>query len=142
MLYKVHNAIMRHILNHYYYVNYIFAYRMKLLDLVRSIIFTFSFIECVYVLCFTLVRSVLESAYAVWNSLTFTHSNTLERIQQKFAALHFNSFFLPVHHSYAHAVFLIQVYLGCKFGPSVLETLGRVPARYIRDPFYVPCLLF
>jgi hypothetical protein len=32
------------------------------------------------------------------------------------------------------ALFFIQVYLGSKFCPSVLETVGlRVPARYIRD---------
>jgi hypothetical protein len=36
------------------------------------------------------------------------------------------------HHLYV--LFLIQVYLGIKFRPSVLETVGLpVPARYIRD---------
>jgi hypothetical protein len=33
-----------------------------------------------------------------------------------------------------HALFLIQLYLGSTFCPSVLEIAGlRVPARYIRD---------
>jgi hypothetical protein len=32
------------------------------------------------------------------------------------------------------AMFLIQIYLGSKFCPSLLETVDlRVPARYIRD---------
>jgi hypothetical protein len=38
-------------------------------------------------LYFTLVRSKLEYAYVVWNSITTTDANKLERIQQKFAAL-------------------------------------------------------
>jgi hypothetical protein len=70
---------------------------MKLFDLVRSVTFTFASLQCVYLLWFTLVRSVLESAYVMWHSLTFTHFNMLERIQQKFATLHFNRFFLRVH---------------------------------------------
>jgi hypothetical protein len=35
---------------------------------------------------------------------------------------------------YYHSSFLIQVYLGFKFCPSFLETVGlRVPTRYLRD---------
>jgi hypothetical protein len=38
------------------------------------------------------------------------------------------------------ALFLIQVYFGFKFCPSVLETEGlRVPARYIRDGLFNVC---
>jgi hypothetical protein len=79
-------------------------------------------------------------------------ANKLERIQQRFAALCFNRFFPQVHYRYSLALvefklhtlrmsrhhldafFLLRVYFGFKFCPSVLEIVGlRVPARYIRD---------
>jgi hypothetical protein len=75
-----------------------------------------------------------------------------ERIQQKFAALCCYRFFPHVHYSYANALeylklhtlcqrrchldalFLIQVYRGLKYCPSLLEVVGlRVPTRYFRD---------
>jgi hypothetical protein len=83
----------------------------------------------------------------------------LERIQQKFAHLCYNRFRPHVHYSYANALeylklhtlrkrryhldalFLIQVYLGSKLCPSVLETVGlRVPTRHLRDfPLFHVC---
>jgi hypothetical protein len=40
----------------------------------------------------------------------------------------------PIYEYIPDALFLIQVYFGLKFCPSVLEVAGlRVPARYIRD---------
>jgi hypothetical protein len=99
----------------------------------------------------TLVRSKLEYVSVVWNSITSSDDNKLERIQQKFAALCFSSFFPQVHYSYSltleelkihtlhmkrhhlDALFLIQVYIGSKFCP-LLEIVGlRIPTRYIRD---------
>jgi hypothetical protein len=47
---------------------------------------------------------------------------------------------LPKRRDHFNALFLIQVYLGSKFCPSVLETVGlRVPTRHLRDfsLFYV-----
>jgi hypothetical protein len=105
-----------------------------------------------YVLYFTLVRSKPEYASLAWNSITSTDANKLERVQQKFAALCYNSFFLQVYYSHYSTVyeqlklhtlrmrrhhleelFFIQVYLCSKFCPSVLGTVTlRVPARYIR----------
>jgi hypothetical protein len=40
-----------------------------------------------------------------------------------------------------YALFLIQVYLGSKFCPSVLETVSlRVPTRHLRDfPLFYVC---
>jgi hypothetical protein len=89
-------------------------------------------------LCIALVKSKLEYASVLWNSITSADGNKLERIQQRFAALCFNRFFLQVHYSYSlakiahfpHEEASPQVYLGSKFGPSVLETVGfRDPAR-------------
>jgi hypothetical protein len=76
----------------------------------------------------------------------------LSSIQQKFAHLYYNRFLPHVHYSYANALeylklhslrirrhhldalFLIQIYLGSKLCPSVLETVGhRVPIRHLRD---------
>jgi hypothetical protein len=101
---------------------------------------------------FTLVRSKLGYASVVWNSVTTTDDNKLERIQQKFSALCYNPFLLHVHYSYAKALeylklhtlrkrryhldalLLIQDYRGLKYCPSVLEAVGlRVPTRYLRD---------
>jgi hypothetical protein len=121
------------------------------LGLVRSTTFNFSSVECMLRLYATLVRSKLEYASVVLNSITSTDANKLERIQQRFAALCFNSFFPQVHFSYSialeqlklhtlrmrrhrlDALFLTKVFFGFKFCPSVLEIVGLwVPARHIR----------
>jgi hypothetical protein len=101
---------------------------------------------------FTVLRSKLEYASVVWNSITTNDAYKLERIQQKFAALCYNRFLPHVHYScvngleylklhtlhkrkyHIDALFLIQVYLGFKLCPPVLEAAGlRVPARYLRN---------
>jgi hypothetical protein len=84
----------------------------------------------------------------VWNSVAIADSNKLERIQRKFAALCHNRFLrdmeyhydnllelfnlLTLHNRRRHfgALFLVNVFGGTKFWPSVLETVGRrVPTR-------------
>jgi hypothetical protein len=110
----------------------------------------------------TLIRSNLEYAFVVWNFITTTDANKLERIQQKFAALCYYRFLPQVYYTYANALeylklqtlrkrryhldalFLIQVYLGSKFCPSVLKTVGLcVPTRHLRDfPLFYACPAF
>jgi hypothetical protein len=76
----------------------------------------------------------------VWNSVTSTDANKLERIQQKFTALYFKSLFPRVDYRYdfaleqlkmhtllkrryhLDALFLAQVYIGSIIFPSTLET--------------------
>jgi hypothetical protein len=100
----------------------------------------------------TLVRSKLEYASVVWNSITSTDANKLERIQQRFAALCFNRLFPQVHYCYSlalkelkmhtlrmrrhclDALIRTQDYFGFKISHSVLEIVGlRVPALYNRN---------
>jgi hypothetical protein len=51
-----------HFHNH---VDYVFSECIKLLGLIRSITYSFSSLECLYVLYFTIVRSKLEYASVV-----------------------------------------------------------------------------
>jgi hypothetical protein len=131
------------------HVDYIFSLCIKMLGLVRTLTFSFSSLDCLYMFYF---RSKLEYASVVWNSITTTDANTLECIQQNFAALCYNRFLPHVHYSYADALeylklhtlhkrryhldalFLLQVYRGLKYCPSLLETVAlRDPTWYLRD---------
>jgi hypothetical protein len=75
--------------------NYILSQCIKLLGLVRRVTFSLPSLRRLHILYFTLVRSKHEYSTLVSSSVTSEDSNKLERIQQKFAALCFNRFFLP-----------------------------------------------
>jgi hypothetical protein len=77
------------------HVNHIFSDCIKLLGLIRSITLHFSSLECMLRLYITLVRSKIEYASVVWNLITSTDANKLERIQQRFVTLCFKRFFNP-----------------------------------------------
>jgi hypothetical protein len=86
------------------HVNYIFSHCIKLLGLVHNITFNFSSLECMLTLYITLVRSKLEYAFVVWNSITSTDANKLEHIQHRFVALCFYRFFRGAHYCYSLAL--------------------------------------
>ena len=101
-----------------------------MLGIIRSITFNYSTLGCMFLLYFTSVSSKVEYASVVWNSITSTDANKLERILQKFTALCFKRFFPQVDYCYDFgleqlklhtlqkrryhhdALFLIQVYRG------------------------------
>jgi hypothetical protein len=114
----------------------------------RTLSFPLSSLDYLYMLYFTLVRSKLQYASVVWNFITTTDSNKLRRIQQTFSALSYNRFLPHVYYNYAkaldylklhtkhkrryhlHTLFLIQVYRGLKYCPSLSEpNVLRVPGN-------------
>jgi hypothetical protein len=115
---------------------------LKLLGLIRARTFPFSTVDSFMTSYFTLVRSRVEYASITWNALTSTDASKLERIQQKFLALCRNRFFPQIHYSYVtfsdylnfhslccrrcqlDVLFLVSIYSGFKFCPSLLETVG------------------
>jgi hypothetical protein len=121
---------------------------MKLLGLIRTITFSFSTLDSLLMLYIAVVISKLEYASGVWNSITNTDSNKLERIRRKFAALVIIDFFKDYHYintldklnfqtllvrrRHIDALLLINVFRGTKFCPSVLEAVGlSAPTRNI-----------
>jgi hypothetical protein len=132
-------------LHFYNHVDYVFSECIELLGLIHSITYSFSSLEYSYVLYFTLARSRLEYATVVWNSITSTDANKLERIQQKFTSVCFYRFFPHVPYNYTVALeklglhlillfFFVQVYRGRKCCTSLLENVSsHVPPSNLRE---------
>jgi hypothetical protein len=76
-----------------YFVDVTFSECIKLLGLIRNITIRASSLDCLRMLYFTLVRSKLEYASVVRNSITSTDANKLQSIQQKFVSVCFGRFF-------------------------------------------------
>jgi hypothetical protein len=133
-----------------------FSHYIKLLGLVRSIIFTFS--SLAYAQIVHHIRAKLEYASIVWNSIMSTDASKLERIQ----ALCFNRLYPEVHYNSPLALeelklhtlrtrrhrldaLLTQVYIGFKFCPSefllgISETWHcSMSARRCAAAAYVVC---
>jgi hypothetical protein len=75
------------------HINYIFSQSLKMLGLIRYNTSSFSTLDSLLVLYSILVRSKIEYASVVWNSITITDSSKLERIQRQFVALCYTRFF-------------------------------------------------
>jgi hypothetical protein len=60
-------------------------------------------------LYFTSATSKLECNSVVWNSITTTDANTLERIQEKFTAFSYNHFLPHVYYSYADTLRVFKI---------------------------------
>jgi hypothetical protein len=75
---------------------------MKLLRLIRTLVFFFTTTDSLLMLYFALVRSKLQYASVAWNYVTITDSNKLERVRRKFAALCQKIFCQDVVYSYQY----------------------------------------
>jgi hypothetical protein len=91
---------------------------------------------------FTLAISKLVYASMAWNTLTYADANELESYHRKLLALFYSRFFYQIHYSYdntlehvnlhtscnrrhhLYKLLLVSVYSGCKFCPSLFETVG------------------
>jgi hypothetical protein len=138
-----------HFHNH---VTYIFSHCIRLLGLVCSVMLSFSYLKCLYLLYLALVGSKLEYSSGIWNSVMCTKANKLNtpaEICNLFLDVHcsnddaFDQSKLYTLHKRMYqpdSVFLIH--LGSKSCLYLLETAGlEVPAQYIRFDF-VQYLLF
>jgi hypothetical protein len=78
-----------------------FSQSLKMLRLIRVLAYSFSAIDSLLLLYFTLVKSKIEYVWLVWNNIATTDANKLERVQQKFAAPYFSRFFLYIPSLYS-----------------------------------------
>jgi hypothetical protein len=90
--------------------------------LVHRKTFKFSFLECVFRLYSMLATAKVKYMSAVWNSITSTDANKLERIQQKSATLGFNCFFPQVDCDYALALEQLKLHNLRKRGIILLHS--------------------
>jgi hypothetical protein len=86
----------------HHHADHVFSQSLKMLGIIRT--FSFSTFDSCLLLYVTVVRSKLEYASPVWNSITTTDASKLERVQQKFVALCFCRCFPQNSYNYASAL--------------------------------------
>jgi hypothetical protein len=64
-------------LNFHAHADYIFSQSPRTLRLIRTLTYSFSTFECLLLLYSTLIRTKLEYASVVWNSVTYTDTRNL-----------------------------------------------------------------
>jgi hypothetical protein len=87
-----------------YHVDYIFSQAIRLFELIRRVTFSFSSLQSLLMLYYTLVRPKLEYASVACNSITSTNATKLERIQWKFVSLRHRRFFSQWPYSYINVL--------------------------------------
>jgi hypothetical protein len=85
------------------HVDYIFSQAIKLLGFIRNITFSFSTLDSLLTLHFSLVRPKLGYASVVWYAITSIDVKKLESIQRKFVALSYNRFLSTDSNGYSYA---------------------------------------
>jgi hypothetical protein len=85
------------------HANYTYSHCIKLLGLVRYITFTFSYLECMHILYFRIIRFKHEYTSVDWNTITPTDIKKPERIHISLQPC-FNRFFPQVHCRYSLAL--------------------------------------
>jgi hypothetical protein len=97
-------------------VDYLYSQELKLLGLVRFIVYNFSSLDSLKVWYITLIRSKFEYASVVWSNLTLADPSKLENIQRKFAKYAIISLFSPtpfVNMNQCWIIYILNRFISC-----------------------------
>jgi hypothetical protein len=86
-------------LHFHHHVDYIFSQAIRLLGLIRTVTFSFSSLQSLLMLYYTLARPKLEYGSVAWNSITSTDASKLGRVQRQFVSLCHRRFFSHLPYS-------------------------------------------
>lgn len=82
-----------------------------MLGLVCTLTYSFSAIDCLLLLYYTLITPKLEYASTVWNNILITDAKKLNCIQQEFAAPCFCHLFPITPYNYTSAIELLNLHI-------------------------------